>query len=92
MKKKDFKDLLTSIDQARKIHSGKITLTKKRKKIDSRQKLIIWLKHRIKLLDKSRQHYEQNPTLTKNLKIANTVLIENDIEDLKKLLGALTCP
>ena len=24
MKKKDFKDLLTSIDQARKIHSGKI--------------------------------------------------------------------
>ena len=64
-------------------------MRKKKDKKDSRQKLIIWLRRRIKLLQNARQHYEQNPSLAKNLKIANSVLIDNDIEDLKKLLGVL---
>lgn len=67
-------------------------MRKKKNKKGEKQKFITWLRHRIKLLENARQHYEQNPTLTKNLKIANIELVQNDIEALKKLLGALRCP
>jgi len=87
MRNKDFKDLLTSIKQARRIHSCKV----KKVKLTKEEKLISWLRRRIRLLENARQHYGQNPTLAKNLKIANSVLIENDIEDLKKLLDTLIC-
>ncbi len=65
-------------------------MSKKKDKKSTKQKLISLLRHRIKLLESTRQHYEQNPILTKNLKIANIELVQNDIEALKKLLGAIT--
>jgi len=85
MKNKDFKDLLTSIDQARKIHSGK----KRKTKLTAQAKLIIWLMRRIRLLESAEQHYDQNPNLPQNVRIANRVLVNNDIEHLKKLLDIL---
>jgi hypothetical protein len=85
MKNKEFKDLLTSIDRARKIHARKM----KRAKLTSQTKLIVWLMHRIKLLEGARQHYQQNPNLMKTLKIANITLVQNDIEALKELLDAI---
>lgn len=62
-------------------------MRKKKDKKGARQELISYLRRRIKLLKSARQHYEQNPNLTKNLKIANIELVQNDIEALKKLLG-----
>jgi len=58
-----------------------------KKKENAKQKLINRLKHRIKLLEITKQHYEQNPTLLKNLKIANIELVQNDIETLKEILS-----
>lgn len=67
-----------------------MVMGKKIDKKNSEQELISWLRHHIKLLESARQHYEQNPNLLKNLKIANTELVQNDIEILKKLLSAIT--
>lgn len=64
-------------------------MRKKRDKENTKQKLINRLRHRIKLLENVREHYEQNPTLMRNLKIANIELIQNDIESLKKILSSI---
>jgi len=65
-------------------------MRKKRDKESAKQKLISRLRHRIKLLESTRQHYEQNPNLMRTLKIANIELVQNNIEVLKKLLTAIT--
>lgn len=54
-----------------------------------KQRLINLLQHRIRLLEIEKQHYEQNPTLIKNLKMVNIELIQNDIEALKKVLSEI---
>jgi hypothetical protein len=86
MKNKDFKDLLTSIDQARKIYSGK----RKKVKLTGRAKLMVSLMRRIRLLENAGRLYEQNPNLPQNVRIANRVLVDNDIDRLKKLLDILS--
>jgi len=65
-------------------------MKKKKDKKSPEQRLINWLQHRIRLLENAKQHYEQNPTLMKNLKMANIELIQNDIEVLKKTLSTIT--
>ena len=65
-------------------------MKKKKDKKSPEQRLINWLQYRIRLLENAKQHYEQNPTLIKNLKMANIELIQNDIEVLKKTLSAIT--
>lgn len=61
-------------------------MKKKKDRQDRRQKLISWLKHRIRLLEIAKQHYGQNPNLMKNVKVANVEIIQSDIAALKKLL------
>lgn len=62
-------------------------MKKKKDKKSAGQKLIDSLQNRIKTLEAAKQHYEQNPTLTQNLKMANIELVQNDIETLKNILG-----
>jgi hypothetical protein len=58
----------------------------KKDKQDVRQGLIDLLQYRIRLLEMEKQHYEQNPTLMHNLKVANIEITQNDIAALKKIL------
>lgn len=51
--------------------------------------LIDLLRHRIRLLEGSKLHYEQNPALMPNIKMANIEIIQNDIEVLKEILNII---
>ena len=64
-------------------------MREKKDKESAKQKLINQLRHRIKLLEGTRRHYEQNQNLFRALKIANIELVQNDIEALQKTLKAL---
>lgn len=59
---------------------------KQKKNKKSVKGLINLLQLRLRALETEKRLYEQNPTLMKNVKIANIELIQNDIEDLKKSL------
>ncbi len=61
-------------------------MKKKKNRQGIEQKLVHWLKHRIRLLENAKQHYEQNPNLMKNIRTANIEIIQSDIAALKKLL------
>ncbi len=62
-------------------------MNEKKNKKSAKQELINLLEYRIKSLEIEKQLYEQNPTLMKNIKMANIELIQNDIEALKKTLS-----
>jgi len=64
-------------------------MEKKKDKQSVKQKLINWLKHRIRLLEIEKQNYEQNPVLMSNVKMANIEIIQNDIVVLKKTLSGI---
>ncbi len=61
-------------------------MKKKKDKQSLGQVLINRLQHRIRLLEIEKQNYEQNPTLMKNVKMANIEIIQNDIAALRKTL------
>jgi hypothetical protein len=67
-------------------------MRKKKAKKSVKQELINLLQHRIKLLEIEKQHYGQNPTLMRNLKMANIELIQNDLATLRKILNEMTLP
>ena len=58
-------------------------MKKKKDRQGIEQKLIHWLKHRIRLLENAKQHYEENPNLMKNVRMANIEIIQSDIAALK---------
>jgi hypothetical protein len=62
-------------------------MIKTKDKTGAEQKLIGQLKRRIKLLQAAKQHYQQNPALASNVRIANIELVQNDIEALKNILS-----
>lgn len=62
---------------------------KKKGKRKVKPDLIDLLRHRIHLLEGAKLHYEQNPTLMPNLKMANIEIIQNDIEVLKEILSRI---
>jgi len=62
-------------------------MKKKKDKNNTKQELMNLLKYRIKTLQIEQQLYEQNPTLMKNIKIANVELIQGDLATLRKLLS-----
>ena len=64
-------------------------MKEKKNKTNLKQELIKLLEHRIRLLEIEKQNYEHNPTLMKNVKMANSVLVQNDIEDLEKILNKI---
>jgi len=49
----------------------------------TKQNLIDWREYRIRLLETERQNYENNPNFLPNVKMANAVLIQNEIKELK---------
>lgn len=61
-------------------------MKKKKDRQSIKQRLINWLHHRIRLLEIEKQNYEQNPTLMRNIKMANIEIIQSDITALKKTL------
>lgn len=61
-------------------------MRKKTGRKNTEQGLIDLLRHRIRLLEGAKLHYEQNPTLMPNLKMANIEIIQNDIKFLKEIL------
>jgi hypothetical protein len=64
-------------------------MKEKGNKNNLKQELIKLLEHRIRLLEIEKQNYDYNPTLMKNVKMANIVLVQNDIEDLEKILNQI---
>jgi hypothetical protein len=64
-------------------------MKEKKNKTNLKQELIKLLEHRIRLLEIEKQNYDYNPTLMKNVKMANIVLVQNDIEDLEKILNQI---
>ena len=64
-------------------------MKEKKNKTNLKQELIKLLEHRIRLLEIEKQNYEYNPTLMKNVKMANIVLVQNDIEDLENILNQI---
>jgi len=61
----------------------------KKKSKNTKQGLIDLLRHRLRLLESAKLHYEQNPALMPNLKLANIEIIQNDIEVLKEILSRI---
>lgn len=61
-------------------------MKKKKDRQSIKQRLIDWLRHRIRLLEIEKQNYEQNPAFMSNIKMANIEIIQNDIAALKKTL------
>jgi len=53
-------------------------MKKKKDRQSLKQRLINWLRYRIRLLEVEKQNYEQNPTLMSNIKMANIEIIQND--------------
>ena len=49
----------------------------------TKKSLINWKEYRIGSLDTERQNYENNPNFLANVKIANAVLIQNEIQGLR---------
>jgi hypothetical protein len=64
-------------------------MKEKGNKNNLKQELIKLLEHRIRLIEIEKQNYDYNPTLMKNVKMANIVLVQNDIEDLEKILNQI---
>jgi hypothetical protein len=64
-------------------------MKKRKDKGNVKQRLVDLLQHRIRLLEIEKQHYEQNPALMNNVRIANIELIQCDIATLKKILSAV---
>lgn len=64
-------------------------MNKKKNKKDVKQGLIDLLKSRVKSLEIQKRLYEQNPVLMKNIKIANTEIIEGDLAVLRKILSQI---
>lgn len=59
-------------------------MKKKPDRVTGKGALRTALKRRLKILENSKQLYEQNPNLLKNVRTANIELIQNEIEFLKK--------
>jgi hypothetical protein len=49
----------------------------------TKKSLIDWREYRIRLLESERQNYENNPNFLPNVKMANAVLIQNEIQGVK---------
>ena len=64
-------------------------MKKKKDRQSLKQRLINWLRYRIRLLEVEKQNYEQNPTLMSNIKMANIEIIQNDKAALKKTLSEI---
>jgi len=64
-------------------------MNKKKNKKNIKQGLIDLLRSRIKSLEIEKRLYEQNSVLTKNIKIANTEIIEGDLAVLRKILSRI---
>lgn len=57
------------------------------KKGNTKEELTGLLRKRLKLLNAAKQHYEQNPNLAKNVKMANIELVQNDMVSTRKALS-----
>ena len=65
-------------------------MKKRQDKKNPRQRLIDWLKYRIRLLEAEKQNFALNLTFMKNVKTANIEIIQNEIETLKRVLNEVT--
>jgi len=83
------KDKYNEVVQALKAKKKGILGREKGKK-NAKEGLIDMLRHRIRLLEGAKLHYEQNPMLMPNLKMANIEMIQNDIEALKEILDKIS--
>jgi len=62
----------------------------KRQKRDIKHELMLLIKRRIRSLGGTKQIYENNPNIPNNVKIANSGLVQNEIESLVELFSP--CP
>jgi len=65
-------------------------MKKRQDKKNPRQRLIDWLKYRIRLLEAEKQNFALNLTFMKNVKTANIEIIQNEIETLRRVLNEVT--
>ncbi|MEK6727536.1 MAG: hypothetical protein AABY28_02530 [Candidatus Omnitrophota bacterium] len=49
-----------------------------------------WREYRIRLLEAEKQNYEMNPNFPSNVKMANAILVQNDIRALKITSGTFS--
>lgn len=67
-------------------------MRKKKDEQTPEQKFISWLKRRVRQLEMAKQHYEHNPNLMRNIKMANIEIIQSDIASLRELLDRILFP